>query len=29
MSIEIRNVNKRFGDFVALEDINVSLPPAS
>ncbi len=26
MSIEIRNVNKRFGDFVALEDINVSLP---
>jgi sulfate transport system ATP-binding protein len=26
MSIEIKNVNKRFGDFVALEDINVSLP---
>jgi sulfate transport system ATP-binding protein len=26
MSIEIRDVNKRFGDFVALEDINVSLP---
>jgi sulfate transport system ATP-binding protein len=26
MSIEIRNVDKRFGDFVALEDINVSLP---
>jgi sulfate transport system ATP-binding protein len=26
MSIEIRNVNKRFGDFVALEDVNVSLP---
>jgi sulfate transport system ATP-binding protein len=26
MSIEIRDVNKRFGDFVALDDINVSLP---
>jgi sulfate/thiosulfate transport system ATP-binding protein len=26
MSIEIRDVNKSFGDFVALEDINVSLP---
>jgi sulfate/thiosulfate transport system ATP-binding protein len=26
MSIEIRNVNKRFGDFVALDDVNVSLP---
>jgi len=26
MSIEIRDVNKRFGDFVALEDVNVSLP---
>ncbi len=26
MSIEIRNVNKKFGDFVALEDVNVSLP---
>src|SRR5690242_10104847 len=26
MSIEIKDVNKRFGDFVALEDINVSLP---
>jgi sulfate transport system ATP-binding protein len=26
MSIEIRDVNKRFGGFVALEDINVSLP---
>jgi len=26
MSIEISNVNKRFGDFVALEDVNVSLP---
>jgi sulfate transport system ATP-binding protein len=26
MSIEIRNVNKRFGDFVALEDVDVSLP---
>jgi sulfate/thiosulfate transport system ATP-binding protein len=25
MSIEISNVNKRFGDFVALEDVNVSL----
>jgi sulfate/thiosulfate transport system ATP-binding protein len=26
MSIEISNVTKRFGDFVALEDVNVSLP---
>jgi sulfate transport system ATP-binding protein len=26
MSIEISNVNKRFGDFVALQDVNVSLP---
>jgi sulfate transport system ATP-binding protein len=26
MSIEIKDVNKRFGDFVALENINVSLP---
>ena len=26
MSIEINDVSKRFGDFVALEDINVSLP---
>jgi sulfate transport system ATP-binding protein len=26
MSIEIRDVNKRFGDFVALENIDVSLP---
>ena len=26
MSIEIRGVSKRFGDFVALEDINVSIP---
>jgi sulfate transport system ATP-binding protein len=26
MSIEIRGVSKRFGDFVALEDVNVSLP---
>jgi sulfate transport system ATP-binding protein len=26
MSIEITHVNKRFGDFVALDDINVSLP---
>ncbi len=26
MSIEIKNVNKLFGDFVALEDVNVSLP---
>src|SRR6478736_5095474 len=26
MSIEIKNVNKNFGDFVALDDINVSLP---
>jgi sulfate/thiosulfate transport system ATP-binding protein len=26
MSIEIRGVNKRFGDFVALDDVNVSLP---
>ncbi|MCW2814704.1 MAG: sulfate transporter ATP-binding protein [Nocardioides sp.] len=26
MSIEIRGVNKKFGDFVALEDVNVSIP---
>jgi sulfate transport system ATP-binding protein len=26
MSIEIKGVNKRFGDFVALDDVNVSLP---
>ena len=26
MSIEISNVNKQFGDFVALDDVNVSLP---
>jgi sulfate/thiosulfate transport system ATP-binding protein len=26
MSIEIHNVSKRFGDFVALEDVNVSIP---
>ena len=26
MSIEIRGVTKRFGDFVALDDVNVSLP---
>ncbi|HEY6532999.1 MAG TPA: ATP-binding cassette domain-containing protein, partial [Acidimicrobiales bacterium] len=26
MSIEIAGVGKRFGDFVALEDVNVSLP---
>jgi len=26
MSIEVSGVNKRFGDFVALEDVNVSLP---
>jgi sulfate/thiosulfate transport system ATP-binding protein len=26
MSIDIRGVNKRFGDFVALGDVNVSLP---
>jgi sulfate transport system ATP-binding protein len=26
MSIEIRDVNKRFGSFVALEDVSVSLP---
>jgi sulfate transport system ATP-binding protein len=26
MSIEISGVNKRFGDFVALDDVNVSLP---
>src|ERR1044071_3880782 len=25
MSIEVKGVNKRFGDFVALEDVNVSL----
>jgi len=26
MSIEIAGVNKRFGDFVALDDVNISLP---
>ena len=26
MSIEIVGINKRFGDFVALEDVNVSIP---
>ena len=26
MSIEVRNVTKRFGDFVALDDVTVSLP---
>ncbi len=26
MSIEVRNLSKRFGDFVALDDVNVSLP---
>ncbi|WP_340540820.1 sulfate/molybdate ABC transporter ATP-binding protein [Nocardioides sp. GXZ039] len=26
MSIEVRGVNKSYGDFVALEDINVSIP---
>lgn len=26
MSIEIRNINKNFGDFVALADINLSIP---
>ena len=26
MSIEVRNVSKRFGDFVALDDVTVSLP---
>lgn len=26
MSIEIRNVRKTFGDFVALDDVSVSVP---
>ncbi len=26
MSIEVRGVNKRFGDFVALDDVSVSIP---
>ena len=26
MSIEVRGVSKRFGDFVALDDISVSIP---
>ena len=26
MSIEIRNIDKRFGDFVALDDVSVSIP---
>ena len=29
MSIEIKNVNKRFGDFVALEDVNLDVPSGS
>ncbi|WP_421119456.1 sulfate/molybdate ABC transporter ATP-binding protein [Aquihabitans daechungensis] len=29
MSIEITNVGKRFGDFVALEDVSVSIPSGS
>lgn len=27
MSIDVRNVTKRFGDFVALDDVSVSIPP--
>ena len=27
MSIEIRGVHKRFGNFVALADINLTIPP--
>ena len=26
MSIEVQRVGKRFGDFVALHDVNVSIP---
>ena len=26
MSIKVRNVTKRFGDFVALDDVSVDLP---
>ncbi|HAV46832.1 MAG TPA: putative 2-aminoethylphosphonate ABC transporter ATP-binding protein, partial [Psychrobacter sp.] len=26
MSIEIRNVNKKFGNFTALDDINITVP---
>ena len=26
MSIEVANVSKRFGDFVALDDVSVSIP---
>ncbi|GAB3812220.1 TOBE-like domain-containing protein [Tessaracoccus terricola] len=26
MSIEVKGINKRFGDFVALDDVNVSIP---
>lgn len=26
MSIEVRNINKKFGDFVALDDVSVSIP---
>ena len=26
MSIEVSGVNKKFGDFVALEDVSVSIP---
>src|SRR5438105_13325729 len=29
MAITVRNVNKRFGDFVALDDVSVEVPPGS
>ena len=29
MSITVRNVDKRFGDFVALDDVSVDIPSGS
>ena len=29
MAIEARNITKRFGDFVALENVSVEVPPGS
>jgi sulfate transport system ATP-binding protein len=29
MAITVRNVNKRFGDFVALDDVSLEVPPGS
>jgi len=29
MAIDIRNVSKRFGDFIALDDVSLSVPDGS